>query len=133
MKIYAFILWTSLIVTTACSQQKDDTDVIVKQVSAQEFKDIIEDGEGQLIDIRTPGEYHMGHIQGATMIDFYDPSFSSELDRLDKSRPIYIYCRSGNRTSQSVALLKSLGFKEIVNLKHGLIDWQRSGYGLNKS
>ena len=67
------------------------------------------------------------------MIDYYGSSYSKELDKLDKSKAIYIYCRSGNRTSQSVALLKSLGFKEIINLKHRLIDWQRSGYGLNKS
>ncbi|MBN2821432.1 MAG: rhodanese-like domain-containing protein [Bacteroidales bacterium] len=44
--------------------------------------------------------------------------------------PIYIYCRSGSRTSKTVALLQQLGIKEIVKLQYGLIDWQRSGYSL---
>ena len=130
MKIRIFIILSAVVFTSACAQQKEEA-AVVRHVAADEFKAVIENGEGQLIDIRTPREYQMGHIPGASTIDFYSSSYSSELAKLDKSKPIYIYCRSGSRTSKSVALLKSLGFTEIVNLKHGLIDWQRSGFGLN--
>ncbi|MBN1117481.1 MAG: rhodanese-like domain-containing protein [Bacteroidales bacterium] len=56
--------------------------------------------------------------------------FAGYFFELNKEMPIYIYCRSGSRTSKTVALLQQLGIKEIVKLQYGLIDWQRSGYSL---
>lgn len=107
-------------------------EVKIKNVSATEFKKIIESGKGNLVDIRTPGEYNMGHIKGAVMIDFHASTFKSEFNTLDKNNPVYIYCRSGNRSSHAVGILKDLGFKDIVNLQYGIIDWQRNGYLLIK-
>lgn len=130
MKIYTFIAAVSLFITTACAQSQNPQADNVKHVSAKEFSEIIVKGGGQLIDIRTPGEYNQGHIDGAVMIDFYAPTYRQNLDKLDKNIPIYIYCRSGNRTGQSVRVLHELGFKEIVNLQRGLIDWQRNGLNL---
>lgn len=130
MKIYAVAAILLLGISGACAQKEINETSSVSHVTAAEFKNLVELGEGQLIDIRTPGEYLAGHIEGATMIDFYAQGFSSKLDKLDKNIPIYIYCRSGNRTSQTVGLLEQLGFKEIVNLKYGLVEWNQKGYGL---
>ena len=132
MKIYNLILVAGLFIFSACAQSQQTEQSNVKNLSAVEFKAAIKSGEVQLVDIRTPNEYNMGHINGAIMVDFYSSDFKANLNKLDKNVPIYIYCRSGSRTSKTIGLLQSLGFKEIVNLHSGLIDWQRSGYSLSQ-
>ena len=130
MKIYRFVWPVVLLPIFSCAETQNYDSGDVRNVSAPQFKVLIEQGAGQLVDIRTPGEFQQGHIHGAVLIDFYSSSFREDLDRLDKNTPIYIYCRSGNRTSQSLRILEGLGFREIVNLQHGLIDWQRNGFSL---
>ena len=105
---------------------------VVKNVIASEFKKIVEKGNGTLVDVRTPAEFNMGHIKGAVLINFYDTNFKSDFNALNKNKPVYIYCRSGNRSSKAVGILKDIGFKEIVNLQYGIIDWQRNGFSLTQ-
>ena len=77
----------------------------------------------QLIDVRTPTEYRIGHLEGATMFDFRAPEFREQVDRLDRSRPVMIYCAAGGRSSAVVAVLHELGFTEIYELQGGLTSW----------
>jgi rhodanese-related sulfurtransferase len=81
----------------------------------------------QIIDIRTPREYVNGHIKGAVLINYYDPNFAKNIKKhhFDKSKPVFIYCRSGHRSGNSINIFKKLGFKHIVNLTHGLNEWKR--------
>ena len=72
-----------------------------------------------LIDVRTPKEYVQGHIQNAINIDFLATSFEEELNKLDKQIPIYLYCRSGKRSSMAVKTAKKLGFRHIFHLDGG--------------
>jgi len=80
----------------------------------------------QIIDIRTPQEYKSGHIKNAILIDFYDPNFAQNVEKagLDKNKPIYIYCRSGHRSGNSIKIFQKLGFKHIVNLGYGINEWK---------
>jgi rhodanese-related sulfurtransferase len=74
----------------------------------------------KLIDIRTQAEYDAGHYEGASMIDFYKSDFKSNLAKLDKATPYYIYCRSGNRSGQALQIMRGLGFKEVYDLAGGM-------------
>lgn len=85
-----------------------------------------------IIDIRTPDEYNRGHIEGAVNIDFYGGAFDEEVSRLDKTKNYFIYCRSGNRSSQALSIFKKYPFKEIYHLKNGIIDWQKENLPLVK-
>ncbi len=113
--------------TTTSAQQGN---IQLKQASAAEFKEAITSKKGQLIDIRTPNEYNSGHIKGAILVDFYSPAYKTSLDKLDKTKPVYMYCRSGNRSGKSIGLLEELGFKQVVNLQYGIVDWLRAGFPL---
>ncbi len=86
----------------------------------------------QIIDIRTPREYASGHIKGAVLINYYEPDFAKKLEKagLDKWRPVYIYCRSGNRSGHAIPVLKKLGFKHVINLVYGLNEWKKLGLPL---
>ena len=89
-----------------------------------EFKKQVENTNVQLIDVRTPDEYIMGHIEGAINVDFKnDDVFDSFFNDLNKSDTIYLYCRSGNRSKKSADKLISLGFQKIYDLDGGFIEW----------
>lgn len=130
MKIFKLFMVMSVFLLTSGTSELMAQDAQVKNVSAEDFNKIIKEGNGQLVDIRTPQEYNAGHIKDAIMIDFYSPEFKNKMAQLDKNKPLYIYCRSGNRSSHATTLLQQFGFKEIVNLKNGIIDWQRMGLKL---
>lgn len=92
---------------------------IAKDVQAAEFTELFNSGKGTLVDVRTPGEYDGGHIGNATLIDYTNPSFSEEIQKLDKDKPVYVYCASGGRSSRAMADMKGMGFKEVYNLLGG--------------
>lgn len=101
------------------SNQKADTDL-----DSQSFEKGFKETEGaQLIDVRTPGEYEEGHIPGARNIDMYSPGFVDEIQKLDKDAPIYLYCRSGNRSGSVLGAMKQMGYGKVYHLAHGIIDW----------
>lgn len=80
----------------------------------------------QLIDVRTPEEYLEGHLPNAVNIDYNSPHFEQATQGLDKSRPVYVYCLSGGRSSEAASYLRSHGFAEVNELKGGILAWKNS-------
>lgn len=93
-------------------------------VSAEEFKKLMTEKPGQLIDVRTPQEFESGNIEGAKNIDFYSADFSEQLDQLDKTKPVYVYCKSGGRSGQAKEILTEKGFTTVYNLIGGYSNWK---------
>ncbi|WP_438961616.1 rhodanese-like domain-containing protein [Nonlabens sp.] len=88
-----------------------------------EFKNAIAH-KVQLVDVRTPNEYASGHIKNAINIDFFNQTaFVKAFEKLDKEKPVYIYCKSGNRSNKAAQKLDSLGFKNIYDLRGGYMNW----------
>lgn len=84
-----------------------------------------EDREAVILDVRTEEEIEEGHIPGAQFIDIYrGAEFLDEIDKLDKSKSYYIYCRSGNRSGQACAIMNSRGFERTYNLIGGMLEWE---------
>lgn len=77
---------------------------------AESSKDVV------ILDVRTPEEYKETYITGARNIDFKNPNFKSEIEKLDKSKTYKIYCRSGNRSGKTMDLMKSMGFRDLEDL-----------------
>lgn len=75
-----------------------------------------------LIDVRTPIEFDGGHIEGAVNLDYQNPNFINEVKKLDKDKTYFVYCRSGNRSSKSISIMKNYGIKDIYDLKGGIIN-----------
>lgn len=84
-----------------------------------------------ILDVRTAQEYQASHLVGSMNLDFRAPSFADELDALDRSGAYLVYCRTGVRSSQAVAIMRSLGFRELYDLAGGLVAWQREGFGVS--
>ena len=123
---YIFLLNLILIglILPSCSTQQDGT---ITALSAKEASTLIEKHKGDsdfiILDIRTPGEYHSGHIKDSIMIDYYSKSFGDQISRLDRSKSYLVYCRSGNRSARSMALFEKLQFKKIYHLSSGINSW----------
>ncbi len=84
----------------------------------------------QLIDIRTPQEFELGYINGAINIDFYNTAFVENIAKLDKEKPLALYCKSGGRTKDALRALANEGFKRIYALNGGLLSWEKDGLPL---
>jgi len=96
-------------------------------ISAEEFKEKIEEEKGVVIDVRSKMEYEEGHLKATDeLIDFNAGEFHNKVDSLDKDKTYYLYCRSGNRSGQAARLMKSKGFENVYNVG-GFEELARSG------
>lgn len=83
---------------------------------------------GILIDVRTPEEYGAGHLNNAVNIDWLEIDFTERIKALqiDKSTPVYLYCKKGGRSAKAAKLLDSLEYKDVTDLTGGY-DAHREG------
>jgi len=111
----------------------DTNSQIIEDVNAEKFHQLIEEGEGIIIDVRTAQEFNSGHIIDATNIDYYSEDFLDKLEIVRKDIPIYVYCRSGGRSSSAASKMEKLGFTKVYNLIGGIGTWKSEGYETIKS
>lgn len=96
----------------------------ISVLNPQEFKEAISEENVQLIDVRTAQESSEGAIKNSINIDFFQQeTFENEFSKLDKEKPVYVYCRSGNRSHKAAVQLESMGFNKIYDLKGGYVKW----------
>jgi len=88
--------------------------------------------EAQLIDVRTPEEFNSKHLDNAQNIDYNGSDFDTEIAKLDKNKPTFVYCLSGGRSSSAVAKMQEMGFTELYNLEGGMMKWNALGLGGKK-
>jgi rhodanese-related sulfurtransferase len=95
-------------------------------LNVADFKAKMESLTGQgfnLVDVRTPEEVASGTIENSINIDFNNSNFSEGLAKLDKSKPLMLFCRSGARSGRASSIAKELGFTEIYDLQGGFMAW----------
>ena len=77
-----------------------------------------------LIDVRTAKEFKSGHIKGAKNINVMGPTFINAVNKIDRKKPIFLYCRSGSRSAMAARRLVKMGFDQVYDLRGGYITWQ---------
>ncbi|HEY82582.1 MAG TPA: rhodanese-like domain-containing protein [Dehalococcoidia bacterium] len=127
------LLIALLVLGGGCLGQKQAApgDQIIEDVTLEEAYALMMDNLGSedfvILDVRTPEEYASGHIERAVNLDYYSETFKEELDKLDKDKVYLIYCRSGNRSGKALAIMEELGFREVYNMRGGMIRWEAVG------
>lgn len=99
-----------------------------KTVTVNEAAQFIKQNQPLILDVRTPGEYQAGRIKNAVLLPVQ--LLQSNLDKLDdfKDRPILVYCATGNRSTVASKIMIDSGFRQIVNLRKGIVDWHKRGF-----
>jgi len=110
---------------TSCIDSKIDN-AEVKLVTAEEMQSILELEDVQLVDVRTPKEYDEIRIANSQNIDFSSPTFDDDISKLDKAKPVILYCKGGNRSAKCAQKLKSAGFEKVYDLDGGISKWKHS-------
>jgi rhodanese-related sulfurtransferase len=123
-KVIALI--ASVLLLAGCSSVASG----VTNMNVSEFSQKITETGVVTLDVRTPGEFAEGHIEGAQLIDFQSGNFENEISSLDKNATYAVYCRSGNRSGQAVKVMHDAGFHNVYNLNGGVIDWANAGLPL---
>jgi adenylyltransferase/sulfurtransferase len=92
------------------------------EVTAEELKRRLDRGEDVFIlDVRNPEEYQICRIPGSTLMPL--PSLSQRYGELDRGREMVVHCKSGMRSQKAIAFLREKGFRELKNLKGGILAW----------
>lgn len=100
----------------------------IKTITAETAFNIISSTKNIIIiDVRTPGEFRSGHIAGSVNIDYNAADFEKLINVLDRLKFYLIYCRSGNRSSRALEIMKKLKFKKVYDFG-GIIRWKSEGF-----
>ena len=105
----------------------------IKIISPEEMQTLLELDDIQIVDVRTPEEYKEGFISNSQNIDFKSPTFDKDITKLDKAKPVILYCKSGARSAKCSKKLKDAGFVKIYDLEGGITQWKFKGFEIETS
>lgn len=107
MKKILNVLFVSIIAVslfTACNKKEENLN---ETENLTEVEKLMRDNEYIILDVRTKNEYNSGHVVGAINI----PHDQIKDDELDKSKLIFVYCKSGTRSQLAYEILTNLGYR----------------------
>jgi rhodanese-related sulfurtransferase len=103
-----------------CGSQEE-----IKSISTKELKVLLAKQNIQLMDVRSPKEIKEGAIKTALFANYFEVDFHKKAaQQLDKNKPVYLYCRSGNRSAKASKILDAGGFN-VVNISGGYVQWKK--------
>ena len=117
------------LVSLSCDNaQKTNNHIVPKAIHSiapkAMYDVLISDSNAQLVDVRTQDEYAVSHLKDAQNICITDNDFKQKVVKLDKDKPVYVYCEKGGRSAQAAKILKKLGFTQIFDLQGGITNWE---------
>lgn len=135
-KIYNFlplIFFMVAGITIASCQQKGGTANNAQtdaggEVAVDKFESLlVATPNAYIIDVRTPGEYAEGFVKNAINIDVNSSSFEAEIQKLDTSKTVFVYCLAGSRSASAANYMRQIGFKTVYEMQGGILKWKNAG------
>ncbi|MGZ9735540.1 thioredoxin domain-containing protein [Flavobacterium sp. GNP002] len=126
MKYKSLLYLLLVLVFASCNGQNSKE---IKTIDSKAFAEkMAATPNPQILDVRTPNEFTSDHIDNAKNINWLGTTFVSDVEKLDKSQPVFVYCKSGGRSQKAAEKLNELGFKTIYQLDGGILKWDAAGY-----
>ena len=119
MNIRFLIIFFISIAVYGC---KEVTASQIEVVTVEEMNTHLQYGDIQVLDLQPEVEYNKSHLLNAKNI-IYDKDFRKNLEKLDKTKPVAIYCTSGSVSPEAGKILQEAGFKRIYILDGGIKKW----------
>ena len=131
------VLLTSGCIQTENNTAQSETQIqIIENITPEEAYILIQENKYNpnfvILDVRTPEEFLGEYIENAVNLDYYSDTFRNDLDKLDKNKTYFIYCRSGRRSENALNIMKELDFREVYNMSGGIIKWKSEGLPTTK-
>lgn len=140
----AVSLCSTVLALSACKHSSADTkagpDMLYKQLLRTLYRrtvptvapaalaqEMVEPTAPLLLDVRTPAEFRVSHLQGARFVN-YDSLGAEQFADVPRTRPVVVYCSVGVRSERLGEHLHALGFQQVRNLYGGLFEWVNEGY-----
>ena len=121
---FLLFVGAALLGMMACSSKPKEQ---YPNLTADEFEQLLQDEDIQLLDVRTLAEYTEGHLPHSLNINVLDDHFMADCEQtLDKERPVAVYCKSGRRSRKAASLLVKKGYT-VYNLDKGILGWKEAG------
>jgi rhodanese-related sulfurtransferase len=83
-----------------------------------------DDQDFVVLDVRTHGEYQTEHLENALLLDVNSNDFEGELDKMDKDKTYFVYCKAGRRSLNAIKLMKKDGYENLININGGIDKWK---------
>lgn len=132
MKNQLYIVLIAVLLFAGCQGQTGKSSNI-QTLAPQEFAAKFQSTpNAQLLDVRTADEHQQQNIDGFTNIDWNASDFETKVGALDKSKPVFLHCRSGGRSAKAAAKLQEMGFREIYDMDGGMLKWEKEGLPSNQ-
>lgn len=112
----------------SCQEIKKEGNIEV--ITAEEMQSILDLEDIQLVDVRTPEEFKEGFIANAQNIDYFSDTFDEDIEKLDKNKPVIVYCKSGGRSAKCADKLLEAGFVKVYDLEGGISKWKHKGLNI---
>ena len=125
MKLQKIALALLVFALTSCNGQTQKNSKLIDPVAFK--KEIAATPNAQILDVRTPEEYASEHLQNAQNVNWLSPDFVTNTSKYDKSKPIFVYCKSGRRSHLAAEKLAELGFTTIIEMEGGILKWTSEG------
>jgi phage shock protein E len=120
MKKHTIIILLLLSVITGVHAQvyvqKHSAKIVATAETSKKLFADVQQGKAYLIDVRTPDEYNQQHLKYATNINIKSADFADQIKKLDKNKPVYLYCHSGNRSGKAADSLQTFGYTLGYNI-----------------
>lgn len=125
MKLQKIALALLVFVLASCNGQTQKNSKLIDPVAFK--KEIAATPNAQILDVRTPEEYASEHLQNAQNVNWLNADFVANTSKYDKSKPVFVYCKSGGRSHKAAEKLAELGFTNIIELEGGILKWNAAG------
>ncbi|MEY4084692.1 MAG: hypothetical protein RL074_479 [Bacteroidota bacterium] len=125
MKLKIILLAIVTLAITSCKGQPSKN---IQTIDAVAFSKAIQATPNpQVVDVRTPEEFASGHLIQAQNVNWMNPDFVANSAKYDKSKPIFVYCKSGGRSHKAAEKLAELGFTNVIEMEGGILKWDAAG------
>ena len=138
MKKYSFLFFAilTLVIVSCNNVQKTNDKVMTKTIEVVApkamYEILLKDPSAQLVDVRTKDEFAVSHLKDAQNICVTDNDFKQKVAFLDRSKPVYVYCKKGGRSAQASKILRQMGFTKIFDLQGGITNWEQQQLSTQK-
>lgn len=124
-KLFAVLALASFVAFYAC---KDENVGQIEMVTPLQVYEAVHGQDAlQLVDVRTSEEFGVSHLKNSQNICVTSDDFKQKVEKLDKDKPVYVYCKKGGRSATAAAILKEMGFTKVYDLQGGITSWQEKG------